>query len=117
MTLEPDIMRGLARCGVPTPLSKSRPLAVVAVIFAMLIGPGLALAQTHQCFRPPKPEVPEGFYAERGDMEGAGRQVEIYSKAMGAYLNCISTESKDAALEQRQVIEKFNAEIENYNNR
>ena len=118
MTLGPDIFRLLSRCGTRTPLVTSRPRAALgAVIFTILFAPEPALPQTQQCFRPPKPEILEGFYAERGNMESAARQVEIYSKAMGAYLKCISTESKDAALEQRQVVEQFNTEIENYNNR
>jgi hypothetical protein len=74
-------------------------------------------AQTYYCIRPYKSHIPMGSFADHWEMEMAQDEVDDYLRDMREYLDCLSREHDDAAMEAKGVVRDWEIEVDNYNSR
>ena len=87
----------------------------LALALTLIAGP--AFAQSYYCDRPRKPDIPSGYSADYDEMERAQDDVKGYMDDMQDYLDCLNSESDDAAFEARRVSRDWESEVSTFNNR
>ena len=83
-----------------------------------LMSTAAAAAAAAECgARPAKPGIPTGESAQIEEMKGASSSIEAYVQQMDEYSDCLVAEAKLATEERNQVVENWNAQIDNFNTR
>ena len=90
-----------------------------SAIFAIAVGIWAAPAQAEDCGFPPteEPVIPNGAVATREEMRIAVQAVQLYSKIVNQYLNCLDTRRDETFLnltpdQQTRWTEDYNAVVD-----
>ena len=96
---------------------KYRLIIPVLILLIICSVPICSTAESNICTRPRKPYIPYGEISKRSDMERAQEELKQYKEMIEAYLECLSSASKEAVAEHNEVIEEWKIQVEKFNSR